>query len=62
VRVAAEDCPRISKEFLAEELRELGQQRFSEEYGLAFLDPDEAVFSTEIIDNAFSKEVTPLWS
>jgi len=61
VRVAAEDCPRISKEFLAEELRELGQQRFSEEYGLAFLDPDEAVFSTAIIDAAFSNEVKPLW-
>jgi hypothetical protein len=27
IRVTAEDCPRISKEFLAEELRELGAQR-----------------------------------
>jgi len=62
VRVTAEDCPRISKEFLAEELRELGAQRFSEEYGLAFLDPDEAVFPTAIIDRAFSnKGVLPLW-
>jgi hypothetical protein len=62
VRVTAEDCPRISKEFLAEELRELGKQRFSEEYGLEFLDPDEAVFSSEIIDAAFTEEVKPLWS
>jgi hypothetical protein len=62
VRVTAEDCPRISKEFLAEELSELGQQRFSEEYGLAFLDPDEAVFSTAIIDAAFTNEVKPLWT
>jgi hypothetical protein len=30
VRVPASDCPRISKEFLADELRELGQARFSE--------------------------------
>jgi hypothetical protein len=62
VRVTAEDCPRISKEFLAEELRELGKQRFTEEYGLEFLDPDESVFSTAIIDQAFSNEVKPLWN
>jgi len=52
VKVPASECPRISEAFLAEELRELGQQRFSEEYGLAFLDPDEAVFPTAIIDAA----------
>jgi hypothetical protein len=61
VRVAASDCPRITQEFLDEELRELGAQRFSEEYGLEFLDPDEAVFPSEIIAAAFSQEVRPLW-
>jgi hypothetical protein len=61
IRVTAEDCPRISKEFLAEELRELGAQRFSEEYGLEFLDPDEAVFSSDIIKAAFTHEVKALW-
>jgi Terminase large subunit, T4likevirus-type, N-terminal len=60
-RVTAKDCPRITQEFLDEELRELGQQRFSEEYGLEFLDPDEAVFPTAIIDAAFTPEVAPLW-
>jgi hypothetical protein len=62
VRVPASECPRISEAFLSEELRELGKQRFSEEYGLEFLDPDEAVFSTAIIDAAFSNEVKPLWT
>jgi hypothetical protein len=62
VRVPASECPRISEAFLSEELRELGKQRFSEEYGLEFLDPDEAVFSTAIIDAAFSNEVEPLWT
>jgi hypothetical protein len=62
VRVAASDCPRISKEFLDEELKELGAMRFSEEYELAFLEPDEAVFPTAIIAAAFTNEVTPLWS
>jgi len=60
-RVAATDCPRISRQFLDEELKQLGGQRFSEEYGLEFLDPDEAVFSSEIIAAAFTPEVTPLW-
>jgi phage FluMu gp28-like protein len=31
VKVAASDCPRISREFLADELKNLGAQRFSEE-------------------------------
>ena len=61
-RVAASDCPRISQEFLDEELNELGAQRFSEEYGLEFLDPTESVFSTAVIDAAFSTEVRPLWN
>jgi hypothetical protein len=59
--VAARDCPRITPEFLAEELAQLGKQRFSEEYELAFLDPDTSVFPSEIINLAFTPEVTPLW-
>lgn len=62
IRVAATDCPRISKEFLAEELKELGAARFSEEYELSFRDNEEAAFPVEIISNAFSSEVAPLWA
>ena len=61
IKVAARDCPRISSEFLAEEMRELGPQRFSEEYELEFHDNEESVFPTEIIARAFTSEVTPLW-
>jgi hypothetical protein len=61
VKVTVEQCPRISKEFLEEELRELGSVRFSEEYGLEFVEPEGAVFSSEIITAAFSPEVRPLW-
>jgi hypothetical protein len=60
-KVAASDCPRITQAFLDEELRGLGAQRFSEEYGLEFLDPDEAVFPSAIIAAAFTTEVQPLW-
>lgn len=61
VRVSAEECPRISKNFLAEELRELGASRFSEEYGLQFVDSDTSAFNSSIIDAAFSTEVRALW-
>jgi len=61
VEVPASACPRITQAFLEEELRELGQMRFNEEYGLAFLDPTESVFPTSVIEAAFTHEVVPLW-
>ena len=61
VKVSVDHCPRISKEFLADELKELGAQRYSEEYGLEFRDNDEAVFPLAVIQAAFTSEVTPLW-
>jgi hypothetical protein len=61
VKVPASMCPRISKEFLDEERRELGASRFSEEYELEFIDPESAAFPTEIIANAFTNSVRPLW-
>jgi hypothetical protein len=61
VRVSADDCPRISKEFLAEQLRELGAARFSEEFQLAFVDAEDSAFPTDIITRAFTKELRPLW-
>ena len=62
VSIPASACPRISQEFLDGELRALGAQRYSEEYELAWLDPDEAVFPTHVIANAFTSEVLPLWN
>ncbi len=61
-RVAASHCPRISQAFLDEELKQLGAQRFSEEYSLQFIDPDEAVFPSTIINAAFTDAVVPLWA
>ena len=62
VRVPASECPRLSKEFLDEERRELGAMRYSEEYELAFLEPDELVFPTTMIERAFTHDIRPLWS
>lgn len=61
VKVPASACARLSKEFLDEERRELGAMHFSEEYELAFLEADESVFPSAIIDAAFTQEVRPLW-
>jgi hypothetical protein len=61
IRVSVAQCARISKEFLATELKTLGAQRYSEEYELAFIDSNEAVFPSAIIDAAFTVEVRPLW-
>ena len=62
VMVSATECPRISQEYLDEMLRKLGAQRFSEEFGLQFLDSNESVFPTHIIDRAFDAAVLPLWN
>ncbi|MBP1844468.1 hypothetical protein J2046_002727 [Rhizobium petrolearium] len=61
VKVPASACPRITPEYLAEELRALGAIKFSEEYELEFHDPEEAVFPLTVIEAAFSQEVQPLW-
>src|SRR5262245_13982743 len=61
VEVPADQCPRISKEFLEEELRQLGAQRFGEEYLLQWNDPDTSVFSSELVAAAFTDQVVPLW-
>jgi terminase large subunit-like protein len=61
VRVPADQCPRISKEFLEEELRELGEQRFQEEYNLAFIEDGDQVIRDEFFNRAVSKDVCRLW-
>jgi Terminase large subunit, T4likevirus-type, N-terminal len=62
VRVPASECPRISKEFLEDEKKELGAMRFSEEYELEFVDDETAAFPHDIISAAFTSNVKPLWT
>jgi phage terminase large subunit-like protein len=62
VRVPASECPRISQEFLDEELRELGEQRFAEEYRLEFIEDGDQVIRTEFFERAISREVSRLWA
>ena len=57
----AEDCPRISKEFLVEEERALGPFLFRQEYLCEFLDDESSIFPTALIDAALTNEIEPLW-
>jgi hypothetical protein len=52
VMVKAEQCPRISAEFLAEERRSIGERWYRQEYGCEFLTAIGAVFSGDDIDAA----------
>jgi Terminase large subunit, T4likevirus-type, N-terminal len=62
ISVAATDCPRITPEFRAEELKALGPAIFSQEYNLQFLENSAAAFVTTVIDSAFSADIQPLFA
>lgn len=55
VEITAEQCPRITPAFLAEERRDLGQFWFDQEYLCRFLDSASAAFRSEDIDAAFKE-------
>jgi hypothetical protein len=61
VKVTAPDCPRISKEFLAEEIRALGERWYRQEYLCSFEDTIDAVFRWEDIQAALADDVEPLF-
>lgn len=62
VKVTARECPRISKEFLAEELEAIGPRYFAQEYDpLDFVDVIGSVFRAEDIDAAISTTIKPLF-
>jgi hypothetical protein len=61
VRVTAEECPRLSPEFLAEERRALGPRWFSMEYETAWGDLIDAVFSSADVTAACGEGYLPLF-
>jgi hypothetical protein len=62
IRVTADQCPRITPTFLADEKRALGERWFRQEYMCSFEDTIDAVFSAEDIRAAFSDDVKPLFA
>jgi len=62
VEVTARQCPRISPEFLAEELQAMGERWYRQEYDCSFEDAEGAVFSHAAIMAALVDDVRPLFS
>jgi hypothetical protein len=63
LRISAEECPRISAGFLAEERRALGERWFRQEYLCSFEDAVGQLFSNDEIEAAFARGqgLKPLW-
>ena len=61
VKITAEQCPRISPQFLAEERRALGERWYAQEYGCEFSECLDAVFSWPDIQAALSDDIKPLF-
>jgi Terminase large subunit, T4likevirus-type, N-terminal len=59
--VPANECPRISEEFLEEERAALPSWVFRQEYRCSFEETEDQVFTTDMIDRAVTSDVKPLF-
>ena len=62
VKVTAQDCPRISPEFLAEERAALGDWWYRQEYGCEFVETQDQLFAYDVVMRAVSSDVKPLFA
>lgn len=60
-RVNAEQCPRISRHFLAEEREYLGPRIYAQEYMCEFIDPPDCLLNREDIMAAIRADVPGIW-
>jgi hypothetical protein len=61
VKVAADTCPRISREFLEEERAALGDRWYRQEYEVEFVETVESVFGYDDIQAAAANDLPPLF-
>jgi hypothetical protein len=61
IQVTATQCPRLTPDFLEEELVELGERWYAQEYGCQFVEAMGQVFSDAAIDAAFHDDIAPLF-
>ncbi len=59
-RVSAEQCPRISADFLAEQRAELGDWFYSQEYLCEFRDSTDQLFSAQLVASMFDNDFEPI--
>jgi Terminase-like family. len=60
IQVTAPECPRITEEFLEEEMRNMGEHWFRQEYLCEFVDAVSGVFDRDLVERAISDEFLPL--
>jgi hypothetical protein len=60
VRVPADECPRIPREFLEEERNTMGDRWFRQEYLCEFVDSVSGVFDRDLVERAITDQVKPL--
>lgn len=60
IRVPATECPRIRKEFLEGERRDMGTRAFRREYMAEFEDGGTGIFDRNLIEGAFDGTFPPL--
>jgi hypothetical protein len=61
IQVTAQQCPRLTPDFLAEELIELGERWYLQEYFCQFVEAVGQLFTDEAIDAAFRDDIAPLF-
>jgi hypothetical protein len=60
IKISADECPRITKEFLDAERKSLGDFWFRQEYMSEFGENEENVFSHTLIMEAIDDQIRPL--
>ncbi len=61
IQITANDCPRISPDFLAEEKASLGDWWYSQEYFCEFRDTTDQLFHYDTVMQAFDDDVEPIF-
>jgi hypothetical protein len=61
VKINARECPRISAAFLEEERTSMGDWWFTQEYECEFVDISDQVFGHDLVMQALTTEVEPLF-
>jgi len=61
IKITAEQCPRITKEFLESERRVMPSRTYRQEYYCEFLQTDDAVFSYDDVMSMTTDAVLPLF-
>ncbi|MBF0622901.1 MAG: hypothetical protein HQL54_13350 [Magnetococcales bacterium] len=61
IKVTAHECPRITPEFLEQEMNSLGSLWFNQEYMGVFAEREDSVFDHDTVMSAINPEIKPLF-